>query len=58
MKKVMLSLGSILVSFIMFVLGLMGMFPLIIGALLLFISIFFSVFFFNERHRFKGVHIK
>nr|WP_306898729.1 hypothetical protein [Salibacterium salarium] len=56
MKKVFFSICCTTFSFILFIMGLMNMFPLFIATLLLFLSIFFSVFFFNERHRFKGIH--
>ncbi|MGY4689538.1 hypothetical protein [Salibacterium sp. K-3] len=58
MKKVLLGIFSILISFCFFLLGIMGMFPLLAGILLLYLSIFFSVFFYNERRRFKGVRFK
>lgn len=56
MKKVVFSIGCTIISFVLFILGVMHIFPLFLSILLLFLSIFFSVFFFNERHRFKGIH--
>ncbi|SFP79996.1 hypothetical protein [Salibacterium halotolerans] len=58
MKKAVIGLISILTSFCLFTLGLMDLFPLLLGIILLYLSIFFSVFLFNERRRFKGMRMK
>ncbi|MFD2705055.1 hypothetical protein [Salibacterium lacus] len=58
MKKVIIGLLSIVASFCLFTLGLMNLFPLLLGTALLYLSIFFSIFCFNERRRFKGMRMK
>ncbi|SDI26916.1 MULTISPECIES: hypothetical protein [Alteribacillus] len=57
MKKVLIGIVCIIISFILFVLGLMKFLPVIIGSVLLFLSIFFTVLFFSERRRFKGINL-
>ncbi|SFL54290.1 hypothetical protein SAMN04488054_10277 [Salibacterium qingdaonense] len=58
MKKGIIGLVSIFTSFCLFTLGLMNLFPILVGIILLYLSIFFSVFCFNERRRFKGMRMK
>ncbi|WP_226658547.1 hypothetical protein [Pseudalkalibacillus hwajinpoensis] len=44
----------IVISFVMFIMGLLKFLPIPIGAALLFASILFTVSMFNSRNQFKG----
>ena len=44
----------IVISFVMFIMGLLKFLPIPIGAVLLFTSILFTVSMFNSRNQFKG----
>ncbi|SFE73734.1 hypothetical protein [Alteribacillus iranensis] len=55
MKKVLVGILFMGVSFLVFLLGLMKFIPVLIGSILLFLSIFFTVLSFSERKRFKGL---
>ncbi|WP_240374878.1 hypothetical protein [Bacillus piscicola] len=55
MKKVLAGIIGIVISFVLFVLGLMKLLPVFIGSVLLFLSIFLTIFSFSERRRFKGI---
>ncbi|MFB4165709.1 hypothetical protein ACE1TI_18380 [Alteribacillus sp. JSM 102045] len=57
MKKIITGILCIIISFCLFVLGLLKFLPVFIGSLLLFLSTFFTVLFFSERRRFKGFHL-
>ncbi|MFN2747135.1 MULTISPECIES: hypothetical protein [Bacillus] len=54
MLQIVLGLASILVFFILNILGLMQMLPLYITSPLLFVSILFTISRFNHRKTFKG----
>nr|WP_245893880.1 hypothetical protein [Salsuginibacillus halophilus] len=56
----LLTIGMIGTSagFVLFILGLLHFMPVWIGSLLMFVSIFATLYFWNERKRFKGFHLK
>lgn len=55
MVKIGAGFVGIIVSFILFLLGLMKLFPLLVASLLLFLSILFTVSSFNGKRGFKGI---
>lgn len=52
--RLILCLILLLFSFIIFVLSLLSLFSKMIAGLFLFMSIYFTVSTFNNRHRFRG----
>ncbi|SDI54475.1 hypothetical protein [Natribacillus halophilus] len=54
MQKIFISIFAVLIGYILFLVGVLGLFPLVIAVPLFFISILISVHFLNERGRFKG----
>ncbi|WP_160112432.1 hypothetical protein [Salicibibacter kimchii] len=54
MQNVMISILTILVGYMLFLVSVLRLFPLIIAVPLFLVSIIVSVHFLNERGRFKG----
>lgn len=53
-SRLVLCLAMLAVSFILYILSLLSIFPKIIAGLFLFFAIFFTVSSINNRHRFRG----
>ncbi|MBF0708206.1 hypothetical protein IQ283_16515 [Alkalihalobacillus hwajinpoensis] len=51
---ILLGAALIIVSFVMFIMGLLRFIPVPIGGALLFLSILFTVSMYNSRNQFKG----
>ncbi|MFC5627906.1 hypothetical protein ACFPTR_03220 [Aliibacillus thermotolerans] len=56
MVRISVGLIGIVISFLLFILGLMKLFPLFIASLFLFLSIFYTVSSLNGKRGFKGIH--
>ncbi|WP_377889579.1 hypothetical protein [Alkalihalobacillus sp. R86527] len=54
--SVIIGLILIAMSFGVFLMGLLKFIPSIVGILLLFLSILFTVSMFNKRNQFRGFH--
>ncbi|QQK76931.1 hypothetical protein HUG15_16045 [Salicibibacter cibarius] len=54
MQNVIISILTILIGYILFLVSVLRLFPLVIAVPLFFASIIISVHFLNERGRFKG----
>jgi CHASE2 domain-containing sensor protein len=50
----LIGIAFIVISFVMFLMGLLKFIPVPIGAALLFASILFTVSMFNSRNQFRG----
>ncbi|MCA0987826.1 hypothetical protein [Guptibacillus algicola] len=54
--SVIIGLILVVLSFGVFLMGLLKFIPSIVGILLLFLSILFTVSMFNKRNQFRGFH--
>lgn len=54
MQNVLISVLTILIGYILFLVSVLRLFPMVIAVPLFLVSIIISVHFLNERGRFKG----
>lgn len=54
--SVLFGLVLVVLSFAVFIMGLLRFIPTVVGILLLFFSILFTVSMFNKRNQFRGFH--
>ncbi|WP_160141659.1 hypothetical protein [Salicibibacter halophilus] len=54
MQNVLISILTVLIGYILFLVSVLRLFPMVIAVPLFLVSIIISVHFLNERGRFKG----